>query len=200
MSIRIHKLAEELGLDNKEMIALLKERKIIAADVKSVSSTVDNISADALREEYAAKRAAAAPAPSRRRRCPATSPIPTGESPAVPSKVHHPVGIFVKTKQDIEREHELAAAARAAASKPAAPVLPVIPVRPAPAPAPLKVPMAPPPMPPRASVPVAPRVAPVSAPPVSAPMPVRVSAPLPPPMAKSPVAPPRFPPRRPFCA
>ncbi|MBK8859137.1 MAG: translation initiation factor IF-2 [Opitutaceae bacterium] len=192
MSIRIHKLAEELGLDNKEMIALLKERKIIAADVKSVSSTVDNISADALREEYAAKRAAAAPAPeSAPPARPATaSPIPTGETPAVPSKVHHPVGIFVKTKQDIEREHELAAAARAAASKPAAPVLPVIPVRPAPAPAPLKVPMAPPPMPPRASVPVAPRVAPVSAPPVSAPMPVRVSAPLPPPMAKSPVAPP----------
>ena len=29
MSIRIHKLAEELGMDNKEMLALLKERKII---------------------------------------------------------------------------------------------------------------------------------------------------------------------------
>jgi len=55
MSIRIHKLAEELGLDNKEMLALLKERKVIAADVKSVSSTVDNISAAALREEFAAK-------------------------------------------------------------------------------------------------------------------------------------------------
>ena len=41
MSIRIHKLAEELGLDNKEMMALLKERKIVAQDVKSVSSTVD---------------------------------------------------------------------------------------------------------------------------------------------------------------
>ncbi|MEN9635225.1 MAG: hypothetical protein RL077_3629, partial [Verrucomicrobiota bacterium] len=40
MSIRIHKLAEELGLDNKEMIALLKERRIIPQDVKSVSSTV----------------------------------------------------------------------------------------------------------------------------------------------------------------
>ena len=47
MSIRIHKLAEELGLENKELIALLKERKIIAPDVKSVSSTVDNINASA---------------------------------------------------------------------------------------------------------------------------------------------------------
>jgi hypothetical protein len=56
MSIRIHKLAEELGLDNKEMMALLKERKIIAPDVKSVSSTVDNINAAVLREEFAAKQ------------------------------------------------------------------------------------------------------------------------------------------------
>ena len=56
MSIRIHKLAEELGLDNKEMMALLKERKIIAPDVKSVSSTVDNINASALREEFASKK------------------------------------------------------------------------------------------------------------------------------------------------
>ena len=60
MSIRIHKLAEELGLDNKEMMALLKERRIIGQDVKSVSSTVDKISAAALREEFAARRPAAA--------------------------------------------------------------------------------------------------------------------------------------------
>ena len=58
MSIRIHKLAEELGMENKELMALLKERKIIAQDVKSVSSTVDNISASALREEFVAKQAA----------------------------------------------------------------------------------------------------------------------------------------------
>lgn len=58
MSIRIHKLAEELGMENKEMLALLKERKIIAQNVKSVSSTVDNISASALREEFAARKAA----------------------------------------------------------------------------------------------------------------------------------------------
>ena len=57
MSIRIHKLAEELGFDNKEMMSLLRERKIIAQDVKSVSSTVDNINASALREEFAAKKA-----------------------------------------------------------------------------------------------------------------------------------------------
>ncbi|HUR56737.1 MAG TPA: hypothetical protein VM029_03450, partial [Opitutaceae bacterium] len=62
MSIRIHKLAEELGLDNKEMMALLKERKIIAQDVKSVSSTVDNINASALRDEFSSKKTATATA------------------------------------------------------------------------------------------------------------------------------------------
>ena len=40
MSIRIHKLAEELGLDNKEMMTLLKERKIIPQDVKSIALDV----------------------------------------------------------------------------------------------------------------------------------------------------------------
>jgi hypothetical protein len=60
MSIRIHKLAEDLGLDNKEMMALLKERKIIAADVKSVSSTRSHVSlsgnADGALESFAARR------------------------------------------------------------------------------------------------------------------------------------------------
>ena len=106
MSIRIHKLAEELGLDNKEMLALLKERKIIAADVKSVSSTVDKISAAALREEYAAKNAAAAPAPE----------APAAAIPAAEPKLSLPAGVFVKSKQDIEREKEVAAAAKLAAN------------------------------------------------------------------------------------
>ncbi|MEX2044173.1 MAG: translation initiation factor IF-2 N-terminal domain-containing protein, partial [Opitutus sp.] len=63
MSIRIHKLAEELGMENKELMALLKARKIIAQGVKSVSSTVDNISASALLEEFASKNAHAIPPP-----------------------------------------------------------------------------------------------------------------------------------------
>src|SRR3990172_7177495 len=122
MSIRIHKLAEELGLDNKEMITLLKERKIIAQDVKSVSSTVDNISASALREEFAATRPApAAPAPVEK---------PVVEVPPPPPKVSSPSGIFVKSKEDIDREHEAAAAAKLTMMKSATPV-----VAPAPRPA-----------------------------------------------------------------
>ena len=49
MSIRIHELAKKIGMDNKSMLALLKERKF---EVKSVSSTIDNISAEALQEEF----------------------------------------------------------------------------------------------------------------------------------------------------
>ena len=156
MSIRIHKLAEELGLDNKEMMALLKERRIVPQDVKSVSSTVDNISASALRDEFAAKK----PAPA-----PVAVPVPTPEviaNESVAPKLAMPSGVFVKSKQDIDREKELAAAARAAAIKAAA--------TPAPATPPV--------------VPVAPR--PVSAPqPIPAPAPRYVSAP--PPIARMPI-------------
>jgi len=49
MSIRIHELAKKIGMDNKVLLALLKERKY---DVKSVSSTIDNISAEALVDEF----------------------------------------------------------------------------------------------------------------------------------------------------
>src|SRR4051812_44450635 len=134
MSIRIHKLAEELGLDNKEMMSLLKERKIIAQDVKSVSSTVDNINASALRDEFAAKKPAVeatAPTPTV---APAASPASDGgTTEASAPKVSIPSGVFVKSKQDIDREKEAAAAARAAALKAAAtPAAP--PAAPAPAP------------------------------------------------------------------
>src|SRR3954466_3664783 len=109
MSIRIHKLAEELGLDNKEMMTLLKERKIIAQDVKSVSSTVDNINAAVLREEFAAKKPASAPAPVSA----AVAPTPaTDAAESSTPKVMMPPGVFVKSKQDIDREKEVAAAAR----------------------------------------------------------------------------------------
>jgi hypothetical protein len=52
MSIRIHKLAEELGLECRTLLVLLKERKIVAPDVRSVSSTVDNANASGLRAEF----------------------------------------------------------------------------------------------------------------------------------------------------
>jgi len=52
MSIRIHELAKKIGMDNKELLSLLKTRHF---DVKSVSSTVDNISAEAIEQEFGPK-------------------------------------------------------------------------------------------------------------------------------------------------
>ncbi|MEY3774218.1 MAG: hypothetical protein RLZZ129_998 [Verrucomicrobiota bacterium] len=180
MSIRIHKLAEELGLDNKDMLALLKERNIIRPDVKSVSSTVDNISADALREEFAAKKSAAAPSEP----AAASEPVATPE-PSVAPKVSLPPGVFVKSKEDVVREKEAAAAAVKATAPTPAPALPPRPV--APAPAPVKAPAMPLPLPrpvapaPVVSLPASPPVPPVAKGPalVSAPPPiVRPAAPL----------------------
>ncbi len=203
MSIRIHELAKELNFENKEFIALLKERKIVGAEVKSPSSTVDNINAAALREEFAARKTPAAPI------APAVAAAP---EPVVP-KVSLPTGVFVKSKQDIDREKEAAAAAKAAALKAAstapavsAPPMPARPVVPPPVSAPRPVSAPPsvsrPPMPPPAPRPVAPPV--VSAPPAikpaaatSAPFPglrapaSAVSAPTTPPIAKpAPLPPP----------
>ncbi len=174
MSIRIHKLAEELGLDNKEMMALLKERKIIAQDVKSVSSTVDNINASALRDEFAAKQPAEAPAPAAPAPA-AVAPAETGTTEATASKVSIPSGVFVKSKQDIDREKEAAIAARAAALKAAA--TPSSPVNPPPAPLPPRPVAAPQPA-------AAPRY--VSAPPPLARMPVPPPTPRPAPTVPAP--------------
>ena len=223
MSIRIHKLAEELGLENKELIALLKERKIIAPDVKSVSSTVDNINASALREEFAAKQppvpaaeVAATPAP------------PPPEAADGPPKMYIPAGVFVKSKVDIDREREAATAAKLAASKPpTSPPVVVTPVPPrsvAPAPLPprpvsspppiVRAPIAPPaPRPPVPVQPTPPPMVPVLLRPVAAPTPPPVApAPAPDilrpsaspavvvpvaPVAKAPSLPPPLPPRVP---
>jgi translation initiation factor IF-2 len=190
MSIRIHKLAEELGLENKELLALLKERKIIAPDVKSVSSTVDNISASALREEFSAKRggqpviastSVATDEPEEEDQAASTA---QAETPGA-TKVNIPSNVFVKSKQDIDRERE-AAAAKAAAAKAAATPAPAAPIS---APRPVSVP---PPAPRPVSAPP-----PVSRPPTPPPTPVRAAptavarpaaAPTPPPIVSRPAS------------
>ena len=162
MSIRIHELAKKIGMDNKELLTLLKERKF---DVKSVSSTIDNISAEALVEELKAKSAPVPP--------PADAPAATAEEPkAEVAKVKAPHGIFVKSVQDVAREKaekvEKEHKERAALS-------PVATAKPAP------------------SAPLSPASRPISAPPIAAKAPPPVSVPLAPPMAKSPLPPPPIP-------
>ena len=100
MSVRIHQLSKDIGMENKELIELLKSR---GYEVKSASSTVDNISADALREEFAK------PAES-----PEAAEAPAEEAPAAPKM---PEGAFVKSAADIEREREEKLAAAEAAKK-----------------------------------------------------------------------------------
>ncbi|HWA24062.1 MAG TPA: translation initiation factor IF-2 [Lacunisphaera sp.] len=184
MSIRIHELAKKLSMDNKDLMALLKERGYPA---KSVSSTVDKITAEALEQELAAKKPAPAPAAA-----PAPVTVPAAPAPAETSSIRLPAGVFVKSTQDIAREKEEAAKAAAAARAAAAPA-----PRPAPvAPAPLaRAPLAPPPGPvvrPSGPPPLAPRAYPPA--PSQAPRPAPV---VPPPVAKAPMMPPPVPAARP---
>ena len=126
MSVRIHQLSKEIGMENKELIELLKSR---GYEVKSASSTVDNISADALRDEFAAQAPQASQAPELQ-----AAETDTDDAEA-PSAAKLPAGAFVKSAADIQREHEEKAAVveaekAAKAPKPVAPVAPVTPTAP----------------------------------------------------------------------
>ena len=180
MSIRIHELAKKIGMDNKSLLALLKERKF---EVKSVSSTIDNISAEALEEEFAQPAEAEAPAEVKAEPEVKVAPAP---APGTPPKVNIPAGVFVKSAADLEREKaEKAAAAeaeKAAAKAAAAPAVPATPPPAPAAPAPVSAPVnpPPPPAPARAASP-----APVAVPPATASRP----APTPLPAAPAPPTP-----------
>ncbi len=168
MSTRIHELAKKHNMEGREMLALLKQRGYVAADTKSVSSTVSKIYIEEIEKEFASKAPApaAAPAPA-----PAAVPAPSAEAP-----VHRsPVGMFVKTAQDVARERE-AVAKIAAPARPPAPIV--------------RAPSPPAPPPPR------PVAAPRSNPVAQAPAPA-AKAPLPaaPPRAAAPAAPQAEPPR-----
>ena len=113
-------------MENKELIELLKSR---GYEVKSASSTVDNISADALRDEFAAQAPQASQAPELQ-----AAETDTDDAEA-PSAAKLPAGAFVKSAADIQREHEEKAAVveaekAAKAPKPVAPVAPVTPTAP----------------------------------------------------------------------
>ena len=183
MSIRIHELAKKLSMDNKDLMALLKERGYPA---KSVSSTVDNITAEALEQELAAKNPPP-PAPEAPPAAPAVESVSTPVPVIEPAKVKLPAGVFVKSAQDIQREKEEAAKAAAAARAAASAT-----VTPPPAPVPVaRSPIAPPALP---SVRPAPSVPPAPKP---APAPVYRAPVAPAPVAKAPMTPPPMPAARP---
>ncbi|MDQ8182564.1 translation initiation factor IF-2 [Pelagicoccus sp. SDUM812005] len=212
MSVRIYQLSKEIGLENAELIELLRERGF---EVKSASSTVDNISAESLREEFANKTSASESDSDE------AASEPEAEEPAAPEPPSAPdLASFVRSPEDIAKEKEEAkkAAAAAAAPKPPAPPppAPAAPAAPKPVGPPAPRPVAPPPMAPpsgpgRVAPPAASKPAPVSPPPAAAnpgvrpapsatppappaakvPAPVKAPAPAaPPPAAPAPKAPP----------
>ncbi|WP_404422724.1 translation initiation factor IF-2 [Nibricoccus sp. IMCC34717] len=175
MSIRIHELAKKIGMDNKQLLSLLKERHY---DVKSVSSTIDNISAEALEEEFKGKF--------KPEGSPEEAPAPA--APAAP--VAPAAAPRVKSLEEVQREREVAAQQKAAPTTPTAPPVPPRPASPAPAPAPAAAAPAAPVSAPR---PLPPPPAPVSRPSAPPPLP-QASAPRPvspPPVTSAPFSAPR---------
>ncbi len=132
MSIRIHELAKKHNMEGRDMLSLLKERGYVAADTKSVSSTISKIYVEEIEKEFAAKAppvAVAAVAAA------AVVAVVAAPEPAPDlSKARSPVGIFVKTAQDVARERESVAKVAAPAARPAAPLVrapaPSLPARP----------------------------------------------------------------------
>lgn len=89
MSVRIYELSKKIGMENKQLIELLLQR---GYQVKSASSTVDNLTAEALTEEFS----------------PAEEASPVVETPQAPpaekSAPKRPPAGMVRTTADIERE------------------------------------------------------------------------------------------------
>ncbi len=167
MSVRIHQLSKDIGMENKELIELLKSRGF---EVKSASSTIDNISADSLREEFASKGAAEESAVE-----PEVEAAP--EAPKAPVL---PEGVFVKSSEDIQREREEKERAKAEAAKPK------VVEAPTPAPEPVA-----PPLPPKPNTPPpAPKIPPVASRPPTPAGPPKPPTPAGPPKPPSPVTPP----------
>ena len=191
MSLRIHELARRINMEGKELLALLKARNWVSADTKSVSSTVSKIYIEEIEKEFAPAIAALAAAAVTETAPVAPPVVSVPEVANVPAKPSSPTGAFVKSKTDIDREHEVAASAKAAVLKGPATVVtpPVFVSPPVPVPA-IPRPNSPAPLPPRpasAPQPMAKMPAPLPAVP-------RPSSPAPlPPMVARPSAPPALP-------
>lgn len=126
MSIRIHQLSKQVGMENKALLELLRSRGF---EVKSASSTIDNISAESLVEElssvqplrdvpikeaFVASAAAETPNVQLPRDAPVQAAPAAVETPKAPVL---PEGAIIKTVEDIKREREVATAAKSASVK-----------------------------------------------------------------------------------
>jgi translation initiation factor IF-2 len=124
MSVRIHQLSKKTGIASKELLSILSERGF---NVTSASSSIDNISADSLVEEFASKKESEK----------ASSPpendaaAEKAESVKVDAPSSLPPGVFVKSAEQVadEREEKLEASrpkppAPPPLAKPSAPMPP----------------------------------------------------------------------------
>lgn len=202
MSIRIYELAKKIGMDNKQLLTLLQERKY---DVTSVSNTIDNISAEALQEEFIGQKEApeaAEATPKKPSTAPKSKKIDTKQATtpgAFTTKL--PAGVMVKSAEDVAREKAEAAAEATAARTASRPPIPVAPMAPPPPPRSVSSPPPPPPIPVRAASPRPVSVPPPPPPrvvsPPAAPVPAAAtppSTPVPPKVAPAQVSPPAPPP------
>ena len=93
MSVRIHQLSKQIGIENKELIELLRSRGF---EVKSSSSTIDNISAESLVEEFAKKNPVEEPKEKE------AEPIEAVKE--APKKTGLPEGAIIKSTEELNTE------------------------------------------------------------------------------------------------
>lgn len=100
MSFRVHAIAKEVGITSKELVALLVER---GYEIKSASSSIDNITAESLIEEL--KPAKSEEVVEADVAEPETDDTPEESDEKESSPDEPPVAApIVKSKQDIDRE------------------------------------------------------------------------------------------------
>ena len=112
MSVRIYQLSKQTGLSNGELIELLKSRGYL---VTSASSTIDNISAESLVEEFTKKPEPEAPKPEENHEVAGegakTETLMPEEPPPPRRKPILPPG-FVKSQEEVEKERRERLASR----------------------------------------------------------------------------------------
>lgn len=100
MSVRVHAIAKEVGKTSKEIIEILKER---GYDIKSASSTLDNITAESLIEELKpAQDAEGTASPVNESQTESQVSEETGESESEVAESQ--TAPIVKSKADLEKE------------------------------------------------------------------------------------------------
>ena len=98
MSVRIHQLAKQIKMENKELLELLRGRGF---EVKSVSSTIDNISAESIVEEFSSDKKNDETSEQTE-----AVAIEVPEEAKKPNAPVFPEGAIVKSAEEIKQERE----------------------------------------------------------------------------------------------